>query len=96
MRRLLRGTHPNRDDIAIVLATGFVLNLGLLTFGVLWNALHSTEPGLSENATQLLLAAFTGLVGLLGGYIGARREPTAEPAPPTVEAPATEGPIDTE
>jgi len=39
---------------------------------ILWDALFHSDPGLSENATQVIIAAFTGITGVLGGYIGGR------------------------
>jgi hypothetical protein len=49
-----------------------MLAINMLMFAVLWDALRSDTPGLSENATQVVIAAFGGVIGLLGAYLGAR------------------------
>ena len=41
-----------------------------VTIGVLYDAISSSGPGLSDNATQLLTAAFGGIIGILGTYVG--------------------------
>ncbi len=56
----------------MILAVGLAVALNLLMFAVLWDALRSDTPGLSENATQVVLAGFAGMTGLLGGYLGGR------------------------
>ena len=61
-----------RDWVAVILAIGLVLGLLVITVGSLVDAFNTTEPGLSENATQLLTAAFGGVIGVLGSYLGFR------------------------
>ena len=61
-----------KDWVALVLAVGLASAVNMLTFGVLYDAIFSRESGLSENATQILVAAFGGIIGVLGGYIGYR------------------------
>lgn len=61
-----------RETVAVILAIGIAVAVNLLMFAVLWDALRSDTPGLSENATQVVLAAFTGIIGVLGGYVGGR------------------------
>ena len=63
---------PDRDLVAVILAIGLATALNVITAAVLIDALFSDGPGLSENATQLLTAGFSGVVGVLGGYIGGR------------------------
>lgn len=63
---------PGRDWVAVILAIGIATALNLLMFAVLWDALRSDTPGISENATQVIIAAFGGIVGVLGGYVGGR------------------------
>lgn len=50
---------------------------------VLYDAIFSEGPGLSENAVQVMTLAFGGIIGVLGGYIGGRaverRQPRDEP-----------------
>ena len=55
-----------RDVVATILAVaiGTALNM--------WDALRSDTPGLSENATQVITALGSGIIGVLGGYIGGR------------------------
>lgn len=83
--------------VAIVLAVGIALAINVITFAVLYDAIASSGPGLSENATQILTTAFSGMIGVLGSYIGYRAgaadrdarssTSTTPPAPPT-EPPA--------
>lgn len=58
--------------VAIILAIGIATAINCITFAVLYDAIVSSESGLSENATQVLTAAFSGVFGVLGAYIGAR------------------------
>lgn len=60
-----------RDLVAVVLAIGLATALNFLTLGVLWDAVNHHE-GVSENGTQLLGAVFSGIVGVLGSYVGFR------------------------
>jgi len=59
-----------RDLAAIILACGLVFAIATLTIGVLYDAIASSGPGLSDNATQILTAAFGGIIGILGTYVG--------------------------
>jgi hypothetical protein len=59
-----------RDWIVLTLAAGLVLAINLLTAGVLYDAIFSEGPGLSDNATQVLTTVFGGIIGVLGSYIG--------------------------
>lgn len=61
-----------RDLVAVVLAVGLATALNMLMFGVLWDALFASDPGLSENSTQVITALGSGVIGILGGYIGGR------------------------
>jgi hypothetical protein len=60
--------------------------LNLIVAAVLYDAIFSEGPGLSENATQILTGTFGGIIGVLGSYIGYRAgaasAPPARPAPP--------------
>lgn len=64
----------NRDDrtwvVALALAIGLSLAVTVITVGVLYDAIFSEGPGLSDNATQVLTAAFGGMIGVLGSYVG--------------------------
>jgi hypothetical protein len=67
------------DHVALVLAVGLTLLASLILVGTIVQILHGNpEVSLSENATQILIAATSGLTGVLGGYMGyrlAKREP---------------------
>lgn len=64
-------TH-GKDWVALVLTIGLCTAINTITFAVLWDALFSSDSGLSENATQILVAAFGGMIGVIGSYIGYR------------------------
>jgi uncharacterized YccA/Bax inhibitor family protein len=90
-RNLVVDSH-GRDRVAAILAAGLVLALVLITAGVLYDAIVSEGPGLSENATQVLTGAFGGILGVLGAYIGFRAgaaatDSRAEPPPSNPEGP---------
>jgi hypothetical protein len=59
-----------KDWVAVILAVGMVAGLLVITVGALIDAQNADQPGLSENATQLLTAAFGGVIGVLGSYLG--------------------------
>lgn len=61
-----------KDWVALTLAIGLSTAVNCITFAVLYDAIFSDRSGLSENATQILVAAFGGIIGVLGGYIGYR------------------------
>ena len=58
--------------VALVLAIGLAVAINAITIAVLYDAIASAGPGLSENATQVLTTAFGGIIGVLGGFIGYR------------------------
>jgi hypothetical protein len=71
------GAPQVKDDshtwiVALALAIALGLAVVCITVGVLYDAIFSEGPGLSDNATQLLTAAFGGVIGVLGSYIGFR------------------------
>jgi len=76
-----------RDWVAIVLAFGLVLAINLVTGAVLYDAIFSKGPGLSDNATQVLTTAFGGIIGVLGSFIGYRAGQAAA-APPDDTSPS--------
>jgi len=59
-----------RDWVAVILAASLGLALNMLMFAVIWDALRSDTPGISENATQVIIAGFGGIIGVLGSYVG--------------------------
>jgi hypothetical protein len=59
--------------VAFVLAVGLTLFASLILVGTIVQILHGNpEVSLSENATQILIAATSGVTGVLGGYMGYR------------------------
>lgn len=64
--------HDRRDWVAVILAIGIATAINLITLAVLYDAIFSEGPGLSDNAVQVLSLAFGGILGVLGGYIGGR------------------------
>lgn len=65
------------DFVAGVLAMGLALSVVLILIATIVQILTPTTPRtpeiqLSENATQILIAAIGGMVGVLGGYVGYR------------------------
>ena len=61
-----------RDVVAVILAVGIATALNVIVFAVLYDAIRSEGPGLSENATQILTGWGGGIIGVLGAYIGYR------------------------
>jgi hypothetical protein len=77
--------------VALVLAVGLVVAVNTFTAAMLYDALFSAGPGLSENATQILSGAFGGIIGVLGSFIGYRASMArseAEQASDVAPAPA--------
>jgi hypothetical protein len=60
------------EIVAVVLAVGIVSAINFVTIAVLYDAIRSQGPGLSDNATQILTTAFGGIIGLLGAFVGYR------------------------
>jgi hypothetical protein len=61
------------DLVAVILALALLLLSSLILVGTIVQILHGNpEVVLSENATQILIAATSGLTGVLGGYMGYR------------------------
>jgi hypothetical protein len=63
---------PGRDWIALVLAVGLCTSLNVVTVAVMYDAIRSDSPGLSENATQILTGWGGGIIGILGAVFGYR------------------------
>jgi hypothetical protein len=79
-----------RDFVALVLAIGLSMALLVIVAAVMYDAVRSDTPGLSENATQILTGWGGGVVGVLGSYLGFRAGATTaarrQVAPPDVAA----------
>jgi hypothetical protein len=67
--------HPV-DMIALVLATGLSMTIILILIVSAIQIIHGSFPQvrLSENATQIMIAATGGVTGLLGAYIGVNKK----------------------
>jgi len=91
-----------RDVAAIILAVSLGFAVCSITVAVLYDAIASAGPGLSDNATQVLTAAFGGIIGILGTFVGYTARdgqlwspPRSGAAPPSHSGgaePPTEGP----
>ena len=70
------GREPT-DVVAVIIAVSLGLLANLILFTTIIQILDHQTPDLtlSENATQILIAAVSGLTGLLGAYIGKNRRP---------------------
>ncbi len=81
------------DVVAVVLAVGLTVLVVLIIVATVVQILNN-RPGvpeiqLSENATQILIAAIGGMTGVLGGYVGYRVHDRGEQADlPEDEPPA--------
>ncbi|HEY7487571.1 MAG TPA: hypothetical protein VH912_24160 [Streptosporangiaceae bacterium] len=63
---------PTKDWVVLVIAVALGTALNLVTAGVLYDAIFSEGPGLSDNAVQLLTGWGGGMVGIIGAYVGYR------------------------
>jgi hypothetical protein len=60
-----------RAVAVVVLAVGIAAALIIVTVSILYDAKRShAAAGLSNNATQVLLSVFSGIIGVLGAYVG--------------------------
>jgi hypothetical protein len=64
--------HGRRELVALVLAIGLAASLLLIVAAVMYDAVRSDTPGLSENATQILTGWGGGIIGIVGSYLGYR------------------------
>jgi hypothetical protein len=88
-----------RDWVSIIIAIGLASAVNCITIAVLFDAVRSSQPGLSENATQVLTGAFGGMIGILGAQLGYRAglkagngssvsvsmDPVPQPQTPSIE-----------
>lgn len=82
------GEDDHRDLVALVLAIGLATALNIIVLAVLYDAIRSDGPGLSENATQILVGWGGGMIGIIGSWLGYRTGArNARDATPTVESP---------
>lgn len=64
--RAARGSYV----VAVVLAIGICTALNLITVAILYDAIVSAGPGISENATQILTGWGGGVIGVIGAVVG--------------------------
>ena len=64
--------HRTRDLVALVLAIGLAGGFIIIVSAVMYDAVRSDTPGLSENATQILTGWGGGIIGIVGSYLGYR------------------------
>ncbi len=80
---------PGVQLVALVLAIGICTAINLFCIAVLYDAIFSSGPGLSSNATQILASWGSGILGVIGtvvGYnaghtAGQQTTPAAAPSP---------------
>jgi len=76
--------RPTVDHVAVILALALLLAVALVMTAVILNVVShkNPTPTLGENATQVVVAVMGGLIGVLGGYVGARtRRPDDDDRP---------------
>lgn len=58
--------------VALILASGVSIAIIILVIGVVWSAIKhgSTAATLTENETQVIIASFSGIFGILGAFLG--------------------------
>jgi hypothetical protein len=59
----------NFKDIVILLITGVLILLGIIIIGDYWVAVKEDRP-IDESIIVLMKMSVTGLIGVIGGYIG--------------------------
>lgn len=85
--------------VATILAVGICIALNALIFAVVWDAVNSEGPGISENATQILTGWGGGILGVIGALVGykagenRRTEDEVVAKQAREEVRVTEGPI---
>ena len=61
-----------RDIIILLITSGVLILLGVIIVGDYWVALEENRP-VDESVITLMKMSVTGLIGVIGGYIGGRR-----------------------
>ena len=83
---MTRGTYM----VALVLSVGMATAINCFTIAVLVDSIFGTNPGLSENATQILTGWGGGVIGVIGAVVGYQAG-----AASTAERSAPAGAVDT-
>ena len=58
-----------KDIVVLVITLGVLLLLGTIIIGDYWVALEENRP-VDESVITLMKMSVTGLIGVIGGYIG--------------------------
>ena len=58
-----------KDIVILLITTGVLVLLGVIIIGDYWVALEENRP-VDESIITLMKMAVTGLIGVIGGYIG--------------------------
>jgi hypothetical protein len=58
-----------RDIIILLITSGVLILLGVIIVGDYWVALEENRP-VDESVITLMKMSVTGLIGVIGGYIG--------------------------
>ena len=58
-----------RDIIILLITSGVLILLGVIIVGDYWVALKENRP-VDESVITLMKMSVTGLIGVIGGYIG--------------------------
>ena len=58
-----------KDIVILLITTGVLVLLGVIIIGDYWVALEENRP-VDESVITLMKMAVTGLIGVIGGYIG--------------------------
>jgi hypothetical protein len=61
-----------RDIIILLITSGVLILLGVIIVGDYWVALEENRP-VDESVITLMKMSVTGLIGVIGGYIGASK-----------------------
>jgi len=58
-----------KDIVVLLITTGVLILLGVIIIGDYWVALEENRP-VDESVITLMKMSVTGLIGVIGGYIG--------------------------
>ena len=58
-----------KDIVILLITTGVLVLLGVIIIGDYWVALEENRP-VDDNVITLMKMSVTGLIGVIGGYIG--------------------------
>ena len=58
-----------KDIVILLITTGFLILLGIIIIGDYWVAVKEDRP-IDDSIIVLMKMSVTGLIGVIGGYIG--------------------------